>query len=112
MQRAGLPTDGEGLAIFGVEDGHQRHVDRPRVVDQGATLWIERPTHMLAGSRRVADGQAQRVGEDVVGQGRDHLVVTLHGRPGADAIGVGAGARAHAIEVHRIACRHWFRIVG
>ncbi|MNO71504.1 hypothetical protein D3C76_624220 [compost metagenome] len=66
---------------------------------------------MLAGTCGIADGQAQRVAENIVGQGRDDLIVALHRRPGTDAGGVGAVAWADAIESHGIACRHRLGIV-
>ncbi|MCY1520556.1 hypothetical protein D9M68_553380 [compost metagenome] len=112
MQRAGLAADGEHLALFLVHHRNQWDGHRPRIEHQGATLRVQRATDMLALPGRVADGQAQRIAQDVVGEHRDHLVVALHRGAGADAVGIGAGARAHAIELGGVARGHRARVVG
>ncbi len=112
MQRRAVATDGEGFPIFGVYPTDQRNGGLAAVEHQGAAVGLERAADMLADTGRVVDADTVTVLEDIVGQCRDDLVAALDRGAGADAVGVGRGFRADAIEVHGVAHGHRLRVVG
>ncbi|MNS14700.1 hypothetical protein D3C72_463220 [compost metagenome] len=112
MQRPALSANGDGFAILRIGHGDLWNAHRARVQHQGAARRIQRPADMLAEPFGIADGQAQRIAEDVIGQRRDHFIVALHGGPGANAVRVGAITRATALERHGVAHARRARVVG
>ena len=111
MQRCGMATDGEGLAIFRIDPRHQWDAGPTAVEHQRAAVGLERAADMLADTGRVGDADPVAVLRDVVGQSRNHFIAALDRRPAADAIGVGRGFRADAVERHGVAHSHRLRVV-